>query len=1118
MAPALAADLPASTQAKENSLTGSRTSATTLNIPMGAGVSGKLDVGTGNLQTTMSVNGVSFSHNSLTPVTTGTGTRNSWRIAAIGAGNLFAENANVVFVNSSGERIVFKPNAATPGIYASPAGKRYTLSKTADGYRLVTWDSSSTTFFSLNGYPQKVVDRNGNETKVTSANGLPSQLTGWQGPAAAKNSFMLPGTTTDTIGSGATKEALRLSWKLDSAKGKYVALTNPRGLKTTIAYDSAGRISKVSTAGGGYTSITYDAKNRVIKVATPGTAEAPKVEAITRFDYTDGTKTLVAGANTDPGVAVANVPHTTYNLTPAGQLIASSVDADGRSQSATYTPQLNIGSYTSGLGATAGTENYSYGANNSNSLTSSTGANGEKNSFDYANQTDNTKYSPSSSTDARGNKSVYSYAASGALAKSTNALAATAEVGYNPNGTPAYATAPGNVGNPTKYFYNTESLLSKVTPAAGGSIAAESYIYDDLGRLTTKTTGRGGSIRYTYEGNTSLVTKVASYPKGSTTPDASQETTYDALGRTTSVASWSKGTLTQKTSFTYSTRGEVTSQVVWQAAIGGEKELTTTIAYKYDREGKLISKSLDGLQNNYNYTPGGTLDSVDYTEAGVKKTIKFATDDRGRRTDTWYGADANTGAQNWEVWKHSDYDRSGNLIGEKVQKAKNAPVTPQNPDGAITLSEKKYCYVPGVDPRSCPVDSTSAVDKIQAMYTANPVAGSELITSYTYDRAGRLLTVDTPGSPEGKYEFSYDARGNKIKTVQTTGAGEVITEGDTFNSQNQVTSDNWKYDADGNLVSSDQSDLTYNTVNQNVTSTLKDGSNTTTNTFAGMTQKQLIAQQSSKDGTFVYTHGLNDRYGNPMIEKIRHGGSTAFVEHDPVTGNPLFLRDIDKKSVHMYISDPVDSDIRLVKDDGATSTYKEFDPYGARDEKVTVVPRDVFDPFRYRFGLVDRGGTGRYLFGVRFYDPNQGVWTQQDSLDAPLDHNNANRYAYAGSDPVNNFDPTGRAWQGGASFCFFACFSIGATWSDDTDVKNWNVGFGIGPRASVEGYMGHTGAEPSNEESLGTSGTCGGALGFGANGGIFIDAMNQKADGQANLTTGAGLGCSAIVTIGMPLE
>ncbi|QOW64646.1 hypothetical protein [Rothia terrae] len=61
--------------------------------------------------------------------------------------------------------------------------------------------------------------------------------------------------------------------------------------------------------------------------------------------------------------------------------------------------------------------------------------------------------------------------------------------------------------------------------------------------------------------------------------------------------------------------------------------------------------------------------------------------------------------------------------------------------------------------------------------------------------------------------------------------------------------------------------LTHHTVNQNVSSTLKEGANTTTNTFAGMTQKQLIAQQSSKEGTFVCTHGLNDRYGNPMVEK-----------------------------------------------------------------------------------------------------------------------------------------------------------------------------------------------------------------------------------------------------------
>ncbi|WP_024286009.1 RHS repeat-associated core domain-containing protein [Cellulomonas sp. KRMCY2] len=91
-----------------------------------------------------------------------------------------------------------------------------------------------------------------------------------------------------------------------------------------------------------------------------------------------------------------------------------------------------------------------------------------------------------------------------------------------------------------------------------------------------------------------------------------------------------------------------------------------------------------------------------------------------------------------------------------------------------------------------------------------------------------------------------------------------------------------------------------------------------------------------------------------------------------------------------------------------TSAFQySFDPYGVATLEQSSGGNAVAQtPFLYTGGLHDRT-TGWIKNGARYYTPGEGRWTQHDTLDAPLDPNNANRYAYAGCNPINYTDPTG---------------------------------------------------------------------------------------------------------------
>jgi uncharacterized protein RhaS with RHS repeats len=64
-----------------------------------------------------------------------------------------------------------------------------------------------------------------------------------------------------------------------------------------------------------------------------------------------------------------------------------------------------------------------------------------------------------------------------------------------------------------------------------------------------------------------------------------------------------------------------------------------------------------------------------------------------------------------------------------------------------------------------------------------------------------------------------------------------------------------------------------------------------------------------------------------------------------------------------------------------------------------------------------------YKFGIRYYDAATGRWTQRDPVGGSLlETVKANPYVYAGDDPVNLVDPSGRDAIG----CYAAIFAAGS--------------------------------------------------------------------------------------------
>ncbi len=439
-------------------------------------------------------------------------------------------------------------------------------------------------------------------------------------------------------------------------------------------------------------------------------------------------------------------------------------------------------------------------------------------------------------------------------------------------------------------------------------------------------------------------------------------TSTDGLSQQTS---YSYDNLDRITKITYA--GGITVSYVYDdnGNLSSMTDPTGTTSYTYDKDNRLLTKTLPGgAQLSYSYDAVGNLASftdgggkvsysynqvnelVTLTEPGGAKTT-FGYDAKGQRTSTSYPNG---------VVMNMVYDKAGHLTNIWATKGSTALVAFDYQYGSAGL-----------------------------YFRSGGPAGS---TDYTYDSLNRLREASVGQVTD--YKYQYDIPGNL--TSSTLGIGATPTTY-SYNAANELTESTqgstnltYSYDADGNLSgwSSGGLSFSYNTLNQTTAISGNtysySGSDQTDRVQAGGTSfinsKFSISSQTDASGTTYYTHDSSGR----LIDERTPSGA------------------------YYYLFDGLGSIVGLTDSNGTLVSTYQYDPYG----NLTSSTGSVANPWRFAGGYFD-SSTGLYKFGTRYYNPGFGRWSQQDPVRGSLaDPTSLNRYVYAGDDPVNRVDPSGK--------------------------------------------------------------------------------------------------------------
>lgn len=354
-------------------------------------------------------------------------------------------------------------------------------------------------------------------------------------------------------------------------------VTGSTSITTGYGYDAAGQLTRSTDGNGNATTYTYNPLGLLETEVEPGVAGYTSTADRTRTSTYDASGHLT-GVNEPGGVTQ------TLHYDALGRLTSQSASG---AEAATTTRSFGYdgdGRITS-VNAPSGTDTFTY--DDRGSLLTAAGPSGS---------------------------ASYTYNADGQLTARTD-HAGTAAYTYNPDGQVATASDPVT-GATATYGYTSVGQLSSIGYGTGA--ASQSFTYNDLHQLTGQTlTNPSGTTEASTAYGYDPVGNVTSEATTGTAGAAANTYAYDQAGRLTD---WKSGS--GDIPYAYDADGNRTQAGTTTATYNARDELTAagTTSYSYTARGTLASETDGGLTTSYTYDGFdqlSTAGSTSYSRDGL---------------------------------------------------------------------------------------------------------------------------------------------------------------------------------------------------------------------------------------------------------------------------------------------------------------------------------------------------------------------------------------------------------------------------------------------------------------------------------------------------------------------